>query len=927
MTANWRRAAKSWCLNFGDVPRVPTALDFCWERRLRAFVMCNDFTCDRDKIGTNSDGRHTFLSDVSLKSWLESDRAGIAYWYCYLFPFITRYSTEDCLKIIASPSPSIKEATDWLRARMQGTTATRNVKEYRADKENTEQGSHPAEGHPAEGDDELKLAIQHFLDKGEIKVTATKAGQCKLVPGTTQNERLKKWDDLCATNKKLVIKTTAGATTHYIIQVPRLKKVESPPLRDNTQCEERVHPLRIVEAETLCKHINSHVNNSEKKKKKKILVTERYLKELKSCVRAETKRTVHKTIFQYSTKLQCPGGRRFSRGRTMQGILKSVRGVLCKGSPKKDKDIQKCNHALFAGMLAQITKDVQYPKLLEFTFLNDFLKKPEKYVKVALEHFGCTDDQAKELFLMRLNGGMPASWARLHSLRAGASTPDLLIKLFKDFDKGRDLIVQSRPDVLEAALLAGKERPELSAFSRIICEEEDKALQVIEDTAANLSIRVECLCFDGLVLDFTDIANADTIDKQFHTDVEENLERRLGYKIRVVEKHWVVEPVADNGEGDEGGSDDGSDEGDLDDLLPDALPGQHQCIPMALRRLGLPIRPEDFPTGPYTYRHVLSKVPGLSLSVVDNLESGCCYLFHQKKSTMDHCTPKSVYQDEVYDIHLVRPIKVTTFLENVGAEDVIFKVEYDVPDNRNGSEPQFDLKAGVTDSPRFTNDKRRAAINALQCAVGTRRPAPSPMPSNSCVSHTYLNLGVPVPVIPRRLSILHEGNALLQAHGLCNLPVHPEAISAPGRFIVAESGHCYALVMVDGFGVKLHGNCAAEVLDRNTLRDMISNNDICLYQLSPVESSIFMRGGWMPPWLHSRDMVCGARKRISVLARPAAAAASPRRRRFTTPAQMCECGCQLTTQSNSVIVAKLYTSEGVESVEHIRKKCRNGRIE
>ena len=23
-----------------------------------------------------------------------------------------------------------------------------------------------------------------------------------------------------------------------------------------------------------------------------------------------------------------------------------------------------------------------------------------------------------------------------------------------------------------------------------------------------------------------------------------------------------------------------------------------------------------------------------------------------------------------------------------------------------------------------------------------------------------------------------------------------------------------------------------------------------------------MRGGWMPPWVHSRDMVCGARKRV-----------------------------------------------------------------
>ena len=164
--------------------------------------------------------------------------------------------------------------------------------------------------------------------------------------------------------------------------------------------------------------------------------------------------------------------------------------------------------------------------------------------------------------------------------------------------------------------------------------------------------------------------------------------------------------------------------------------------------------------------------------------------------------------------------------------------------------------------PFFTNDTRRAAIDALQCAVKSRLPAPRPMPPNSCVSHTYLNLGVPVPIIPHRLSVLQEGNALLKVHGLCNLPVPPEAVSSPGRFIVAQSGHCYALTMVNDFGVKFDGNHAPEVLHMNTVRDMLANNDIRCYQLSTVEASLFMRGGWMPPWVHSRDMVCGAREMV-----------------------------------------------------------------
>ena len=102
----------------------------------------------------------------------------------------------------------------------------------------------------------------------------------------------------------------------------------------------------------------------------------------------------------------------------------------------------------------------------------------------------------------------------------------------------------------------------------------------------------------------------------------------------------------------------------------------------------------------------------------------------------------------------------------------------------------------------------------------------------------------------------------MKVHGLCNLPVPPEAVSSPGRFIVAQSGHCYALAMVNDFGVKFDGNHAPEVIRVNVVRDMLANNDVRCHQLSSVEASPFMRGGWMPPWVHSRDMLCGAREMV-----------------------------------------------------------------
>ena len=116
-------------------------------------------------------------------------------------------------------------------------------------------------------------------------------------------------------------------------------------------------------------------------------------------------------------------------------------------------------------------------------------------------------------------------------------------------DIARELILQSRPDILEAATLAGCPKPELTAFSYIFCEQEDLALQVMEDTARHLSIRIESLCFDGLILDYTGVADAEAADKEFHKEVESRLEEALGYKLFVVDKPWDTAEAFDEGEG------------------------------------------------------------------------------------------------------------------------------------------------------------------------------------------------------------------------------------------------------------------------------------------------------------------------------------------------------------------------------------------
>ena len=84
---------------------------------------------------------------------------------------------------------------------------------------------------------------------------------------------------------------------------------------------------------------------------------------------------------------------------------------------------------------------------------------------------------------------MLLSTLRIYLCKVQGTVPDDVKKLFGEFDLARDLIVQSRPDILDAVLKAGRPNPELTTFSYILCEQEDKALQIMEDTASRLGIR------------------------------------------------------------------------------------------------------------------------------------------------------------------------------------------------------------------------------------------------------------------------------------------------------------------------------------------------------------------------------------------------------------------------------------------------------
>ena len=183
----------------------------------------------------------------------------------------------------------------------------------------------------------------------------------------------------------------------------------------------------------------------------------------------------------YSRHLQpYMGGRRFALGGVgLQRSLRCVRAILCGGTKKRDKDLRKAHLWMGYGLFEKVVADVAYAKFKAMPTYAELLKTPQKYVDMVIAALKCDEKQAKTLLLGRLNGCHLGRWLAKEGLKG--TLPRDVMNLFGEFDTVRDVLIQSRPDILSAARAAGRERPELTAFSYLLCEEEDRALQIMED--------------------------------------------------------------------------------------------------------------------------------------------------------------------------------------------------------------------------------------------------------------------------------------------------------------------------------------------------------------------------------------------------------------------------------------------------------------
>ena len=60
----------------------------------------------------------------------------------------------------------------------------------------------------------------------------------------------------------------------------------------------------------------------------------------------------------------------------------------------------------------------------------------------------------------------------------------------------------------------------------------------MEDTASHFSLRIDSLCFDGIILDFSGAHDVSGLKQRWIDEVQKRIRTALGYDLIVVEKAW-----------------------------------------------------------------------------------------------------------------------------------------------------------------------------------------------------------------------------------------------------------------------------------------------------------------------------------------------------------------------------------------------------
>ena len=83
---------------------------------------------------------------------------------------------------LKNPPKSIEIATNWLRARMAGSTLAKDLAQYCA----TEEAGATEDAETRKGRAQVEQAINYFLEKGEVRVSGARVRSCPKLKGGPQ---------------------------------------------------------------------------------------------------------------------------------------------------------------------------------------------------------------------------------------------------------------------------------------------------------------------------------------------------------------------------------------------------------------------------------------------------------------------------------------------------------------------------------------------------------------------------------------------------------------------------------------------------------------------------------------------------------------------------------------------------------------------
>ena len=113
--ADWPRRGKSWAMNPDDVPRVPSATESAYRRRIQCVRMRAWFSAKKELVDPAS---LVFQADDTLRDWLRGGKASIVFWSTILMPIVRKSSRLECEEEIRLLEVQISEDTEWLVRKM-----------------------------------------------------------------------------------------------------------------------------------------------------------------------------------------------------------------------------------------------------------------------------------------------------------------------------------------------------------------------------------------------------------------------------------------------------------------------------------------------------------------------------------------------------------------------------------------------------------------------------------------------------------------------------------------------------------------------------------------------------------------------------------------------------------------------------------------